>query len=99
MKSLERVSSGCFKIEDSVTLEEFEKCPKLVSVEDVLCFLPRVNLEDNQFKKIRNGVKVFLDEKLDGEFLVLGKGELFGLAKQNEDGSIMILANLHEGEN
>ena len=98
MKNLRRTRSGCFKIEDSMSLDEFEKTPKVVPIESVLADVEKVELDDDAFKKLKNGVKVFLDRKSDKEFFVFNNGILFCLAKMANDGSIKVIANLYEGE-
>ncbi len=56
MSSLTRTKQGPFTIEDSSSLEEIEKNNyKLLSIEEVLTDLEKINIDDNLYQKIKNG--------------------------------------------
>lgn len=56
MSSLTRTKQGSFTIEDSSSLEEIEKNNyKLLSIEEVLTDLEKINIDDNLYQKIKNG--------------------------------------------
>lgn len=56
MSSLTRTKQGPFTIEDSSSLEEIEKNNyKLLSIEEVLTDLEKINIDGNLYQKIKNG--------------------------------------------
>lgn len=57
-----RTRSGCFNIDESVTLEEFSEALKVTSVEEIFKTLPKFDLNESLSKKILNGVKVSTTE-------------------------------------
>ena len=65
MSKLNRTSQGKFNIKDSYTLEDIEKSNyKLISILDSID-LPKVEISENDLKKVLNGVKLKDDFNLD----------------------------------
>lgn len=59
MSSLNRCKQGRFNIEDSYTLDDIENDKyKLLSIDDVLNDIYTVDMDDELYKKISNGVKI-----------------------------------------
>ena len=60
MFNLRRLSSGLFKIEDSISLDEIDES-KIIPISKVFSYLPRVEFKPYLLKMIQNGVP--LDER------------------------------------
>jgi len=59
MSSLERTMQGIFNIEDSYTIEDIKNGNyKIMSIEDTLKDIYSVDMDDNLYKKVSNGVKI-----------------------------------------
>ena len=68
MTSLLRTKSGNFCIEDSYTLNDIKgNSFEFISIEEVFSDYPKVNIDDEEYKKISNGIK--LDNKYDSEYV------------------------------
>lgn len=85
-----RTMSGKFKINKSKTLEEIEKEPKVISIEELFDNLNVVSVDGDIAKKLINGVKVKasaigLNDEINNEFLINFNGKLIGLYKINND--------------
>jgi tRNA pseudouridine55 synthase len=79
-----RKKSGCFEIDDALTLEEFEKEPKIKTIQETLNKLKTIELDEKFAKKILNGVRVNsidfgLTDDISDDFLIEYKGKLVGL--------------------
>ena len=70
MTKLVRVRSGTFRIEDSKTIEEIAKDlnSALIPIDKALCGVEVINLNEEQFAKIKNGVAIEYDSP-DGRYL------------------------------
>lgn len=82
MKSLIRVNSGGFNIKDSIKIESLRKC----NIEDVsfsvyesLTEMKSIELDDNLYKKITNGVKVNINHKNIDNIKVVCKNKFIGI--------------------
>ena len=81
-----------FRIENCVTLDELS-AEKLLSVQDALPEIERLDLSDEHYVKVCNGVKIKMDG--EGKRLVFCKGELFGLGEIS-DGLLAIKTYMRE---
>jgi len=88
MTSLVRTKSGDFSINKSYTLDEIKgNSFKLISIEEVFKDYPKININDEEYKKISNGVK--LDNKYDSEYVLFYyNNELFCIYKEYEKSKI-----------
>ncbi|MGD9901423.1 MAG: tRNA pseudouridine(55) synthase TruB [Spirochaetales bacterium] len=97
MSSIIRTTSGMFKIEDAVTLDELlngQIEDYLIGFETILKDFKKVNVKDEDYNKLLNGVKIEADKKISNEeFLLYSKNELFGIATVS-DGYYKIKVNL-----
>ena len=80
---LERVNSGYFNVEDSIDLEEllnketiFEYITK---IDDVFSNYRKINIDSNQFFKIRNGISIEINESNQENIFVEYNGDLVGV--------------------
>ena len=95
MSSIDRVQSGNFRLDDAVTLEEFEKEPLryLKSVDSVLCDNECYDLQEEFSAKVLNGVKLPFDDMPAGDFLVKYQGEIIAIG-ENQDGLLRLKTRL-----
>lgn len=84
MKELQRTKVGTFLIEDTITIEEFEKRLKnndvsnIISIEQIFKTNGRIELEDKTLSKYLNGVQVKQD-CADGIYRIYAKNKFIGL--------------------
>lgn len=79
-----RARSGLFDFENALTLDEFEKEPKLLSIKDVFKNLKCIEIEGDIAKKILNGIKVKAEDlniacECAEDFLLEFEGRVVGL--------------------
>ncbi|WP_294684008.1 tRNA pseudouridine(55) synthase TruB [uncultured Finegoldia sp.] len=82
MKSLIRVNSGGFDIKDSIKIESLRKCnidDVSFSVYESLTEMKSIQLDDNLYKKITNGVKVNINHKNIDNIKVVCKNKFIGI--------------------
>lgn len=82
MKSLIRVNSGGFYIKDSIKIESLRKCnidDVSFSVYESLTEMKSIQLDDNLYKKITNGVKVNINHKNIDNIKVVCKNKFIGI--------------------
>ena len=96
MVKLVRTRSGPFKIDDARRIDEIEKDPQrfLIRVSDVLSSIKRIDLTEEEFFKIKNGVVFATDEK-DSDYLAYYRDRIVGLTEV-EDGKLRCKINLIE---
>ncbi|MBE5731354.1 MAG: tRNA pseudouridine(55) synthase TruB, partial [Clostridiales bacterium] len=92
MTAIKRIRCGSFRIENCVTLDDLSE-QKLLSVQDALPEIERLDLSDEHYVKVSNGVKIKMDG--EGKRLVFCKGELFGLGEIS-DGLLAIKTYMRE---
>ena len=99
MIKLVRTRSGSFKIEDAKTIDEIKIDPvnALLKVEKVLPNIKLINLDDDEFFKIKNGTTVRTTLS-DGEYLAKYLGEVVALVEVS-DGQMKCKINLIEENN
>ena len=95
MTALIREKSGIFDITNSIS-PDADYTGNIISVEQVLPELERVDIPDSFYKKLLNGVPIEYPLK-QNEFILYCKNELFGIAEQ-KDGLIKIKVNLKEAD-
>ncbi|MDE7394973.1 MAG: tRNA pseudouridine(55) synthase TruB [Clostridiales bacterium] len=97
MVSIKRLRCGNFLLSDSVTLDELTvlKEKALLSVEDALASVPRVDIAPERYTELCNGIKQPTVNDSGDIFTVYCKNELFGLGC-NKDGKIHIQTYLRE---
>ena len=80
MKELNRTRVGSFKIEDSITLEELEKCEnvnlKVITMEELLKQKEKIILNKKQLELFLNGVKLDNDNQ-DGLYRIYNQDKQF----------------------
>lgn len=85
MSALIRISSGEFQINSSNIIDSLTKenvCSKIIPLNILLDFLPKINLTENFYKPITNGMNVFVKGQEDNEnVLVVCKNILIGIGK------------------
>lgn len=79
MSDLQRIRVGAFNIENAVNIDDICQ-EKLIKIEDVLCNLEQLTVDDNYYINLKNGVKVSVCEKDKTNILVFCKNKLIGLA-------------------
>lgn len=82
MKSLIRVNSGGFDIKDSVKIESLRKCnidDVSFSVYESLTEMKSIELDDNLYKKIINGVKININHENIDNIKVVCKNKFIGI--------------------
>lgn len=83
MTELNRIESGNFTIQDSITIEEFEKNPLdyILPIDKGLCF-EKFELPSEDLKKILNGVATQCDFAPGEPFFATIGGEIIGIANK-----------------
>lgn len=96
MVKLVRTRAGCFSIDDSYTLEAIQNEPlnALKKIEEVLIDVSLINLNESQYKKIKNGVVINFDGA-NKDALVVFENNLIGLA-EIKDGKMKLKINTLE---
>lgn len=77
MIGLIRKKSGNFCLENAVDINSLT-LDNLINIEDILTNVPLINIDDNFYTKLLNGVPIPYEEDIN-ECLVYCKGELFGI--------------------
>ena len=90
MKELNRTRVGSFKLEDSITLEELEKCKdislKMITMEELLKQKEKIILNKKQLELFLNGVKLANDNQ-DGLYRIYNQDKQFigiGIIQENK---------------
>ena len=98
MTSIKRIRSGVFKVENSVTVDDLINLKEkaVIPVSDVLADFPRLDVPDEKYEKLRNGVKIFVPQTPAPPFAVYCRNELFGLGELRDDGTIKIKTYLKD---
>lgn len=96
MWALERIQTGSFSIQDSITLEELESCHNpnefLISIESALRSFEEVSFQESFRKLLLNGVKInnihiIKNIKMDEICRVyIGKSDFIGLGVRDDQG-------------
>lgn len=97
MVSIKRVKAGNFEIIDSISLETLEnkKNDSIIPLEKVLEHIPRLNVPDNCYQKLLNGIKINIFDTITSPFAVYCRNELFGIGKI-EDSYLKISSYLRD---
>lgn len=98
MTYIKRMRAGRFDVKDSVTVEEVAalKEKAIIPLEEALSDFPRFVLDDKDYIKLINGVKLPVGDVPKAPFTVFCKGELFGLGEKSEDGILKIKTYLRD---
>lgn len=96
MTKLVRTKSGPFKIADARDIEEIENDPQkfLISVGEVLANIERIDLAEEEFIKVKNGV-AFTINKNDSDYLAYYNDKIVGLVNV-QNGKLKCKINLIE---
>jgi len=96
MTSIHRTRSGEFKDTDAVTVEQLEtlKDNALISVEQALKKIPRIDFDLEFYQKISNGVRIETKKQIE-PFTVYCNNELFGIGNSS-DGKLKITTFLKD---
>ena len=97
MTSIKRIKCGKFALSDAVTEEALAVDPEasIIPLTDALSDLPRYDVADEKYSKLKNGVRLDISLFFDVPFTVYCKGELFGIGAI-EDGKLIVKTNLRE---
>ena len=76
MTAIKRTRCGLLDVASSVRLEDLTP-DKILSVEQALPEIEKLNLPDEHYKRLSNGVKIPYER--GGKYLVFCKGEMFGI--------------------
>lgn len=84
MNSLERTRQGIFNIDEAYTLEEIMNDNyKLIEIEDALCEIPRMIVDDEIAFKIKNGVAIKRFNDVSEKLIFNKNDELLALYKND----------------
>lgn len=97
MTSIIRTKCGNFVLEDSVTLDELKevKDNAVISLDDALSHLYRLDVNEEFYDKLLNGIGYDIDFNINEDFTVYCKNQLFGLGKI-ENGKVKIKTYLKD---
>lgn len=97
MISIKRTVCGRFSVENAVSMETLEKLKEeaLISVEEALEELPKLNLPDDLYVPLCNGIKIKALSEENVSYALYCKGELFGIA-ENVGGILKIKTYLRD---
>lgn len=98
MTYLNRVKVGQFDKSqaidyDRLTLDTIKT--NLIPIEDLLCDFDKKIVNDDEFKKLINGVSI--NDNVDGEKLIMYQNQVVGIGK-TQNGNLKIKVNLYEKE-
>ena len=105
MTALQRVEASGFVAEECITLDELSEMgnpyEKMVSIEKVFSYLPRIEIRGAQERMYRNGIRLSLKKlqfkKGESEYAVFGENEFLGLATADyENDELIIKKNFYE---
>ena len=96
MGAIIRMRSGDFSLENAVTIEECDET-SIISLDKVLEKLEKLQLNENYYEQLKNGVQIKVKCEDKTNVLIYCKGKLFGIA-DIEQNTIKIKTNLR-GEN
>ncbi len=105
MTALTRVKASGFSLEECVTLEELSAMEnpyeKIVSIEKVFSYLPRIEIKGAQERMYRNGIRLSIRKmqfkKGENEYAVFGENEFLGTAVADyENDELIIKKNFYE---
>ncbi len=105
MTSLVRVKASGFSLSECITLDELSELSdpyeKLVSIEKVFSYLPRIEIKGAQERMYRNGIRLSLKKmqfkKGYGEYAVFGETEFLGIATADyQNDELIIKKNFYE---
>lgn len=89
MKSLIRIESAGFKLENSIKLSSLKNMKDFSAVSyklyDALIYMDSINLEDNLYKKISNGGEIYVNEKDKDLIKVTCKDKFIGIGSIQEN--------------
>lgn len=89
MKSLIRIESAGFKLENSIKLSSIKNMKDFSAVSyklyDALIYMDSINLEDNLYKKISNGGEIYVNEKDKDLIKVTCKDKFIGIGSIQEN--------------
>ncbi len=95
MTNLIRTKVDKYNLEDAYTLEDVEKNNyKLLSIEEVLDY-PKIELDDEQYKKVSNGVKLSNDYNINDKVIFTYNNHLVAIYEKKDNNLIpFIVFNL-----
>ncbi len=105
MTALTRVKASGFSLSECVTLEELSAMEnpyeKIVPIEKVFSYLPRIEIKGAQERMYRNGIRLSIKKmqfkKGESEYAVFGENEFLGTAVADyENDELIIKKNFYE---
>lgn len=98
MTYLKRIKVGKFDINDSINYDDlsFDTIKNnLISLEKLLSDLPKITVNEEEFKKLINGVKI--EDKQNGLKTIVYQNQIIGIG-ESKQGNLRIKTNLYEKE-
>ncbi len=101
LSKLVRTKSGCFDIDNAALCCEIEKNPKsfIIPTDFPLANMQKVNLTDDEFRLLKNGVKLKIGNDSFDNAAAYYNGEIFGIISNDSSGVTVIKSYLYEGKN
>lgn len=98
MTYIKRIRAGKFDVKDSYTVEELMSLKEkaVIPLEEALSDFPEFIVDDSDYFKLLNGVKLPVGEVPKTPFTVYCKNELFGLGEKSDDGILKIKTYLRD---
>ena len=98
MTYIKRIRAGKFDVKDSYTVEEIMSLKEkaVIPLEEALSDFPEFIVDDSDYFKLLNGVKLPVGEVPKTPFTVYCKNELFGLGEKSDDGILKIKTYLRD---
>ncbi len=86
MVSLQRIESGCFSLRNSINYEDlsFENIKNnLISIEEILKNFNKIDINENLYKKLRNGIKIPINSPKNyiNDYAVFCSNKVVGIGK------------------
>ena len=94
MSKLTRTKAGEFKLDDAVNLDEIKQ-DNIVPLEKVLSKFEKIIVDDENYDKLKNGVKTQTDIKDKKNIVIVCKNEIFGIGEIKQK-RVFINTYLHD---
>ncbi len=98
MTSIKRLRAGKFELNSSVTIDKIAQIGEtaVIPLEQALGDFPRLDIDESEYQRLCNGVKLPLDSAPNAPFTVYCRSELFGLGERTDDGRLRIKTYLRD---
>lgn len=98
LSKLVRIKSGCFELSDSARLAEIEKKPAeyVLPSDFPLLNMPKRELEEDEFRNLRNGIRIKSSGFNENDFTAYYNGKLYGIVGTDSLGMLFTKTYLYE---